>query len=423
MEKAKKHLLSIMIIGITSQIYLMLFTNGFAVSAGIITFFIIYYFYRDLNAIVTGIFSGIFVCLLRVLVSVVYGGNFLQGFISHFPEIFFYIVIGLSVSFFMKIGFFNNLNKIFFAALITDILANGTEMYIRNKIGLIILDYNIVKTLILVAFSRAFIVWIILNALKYYRIILLNKENAEKYKQFLMISSGLKTEIYLMEKNMDYIENLMTEAYGLYEKISTNKDLDTWGEDAINIAKNIHEIKKDYSLVLHGMKDVTEIGINEKNMYFYDIMNILEDGISKLIKAENIDGKVKFQLEKNFLTSSHFYLISIFRNLLVNSGDAIGNMEKGKILFVQEGNEKDYIFKIIDNGIGIREEDLKYIFSSGFSTKIDYNTGNINRGLGLNIAEDIVVNKLNGNIKVYSKLNKGTEFIIEIPRESLEVEE
>ena len=186
MEKAKKHLLSIMIIGITSQIYLMLFTNGFAVSAGIITFFIIYYFYRDLNAIVTGIFSGIFVCLLRVLVSVVYGGNFLQGFISHFPEIFFYIVIGLSVSFFMKIGFFNNLNKVFFPALITDILANGTEMYIRNKIGLIILDYNIVKTLILVAFSRAFIVWIILNALKYYRIILLNKENAEKFINFML---------------------------------------------------------------------------------------------------------------------------------------------------------------------------------------------------------------------------------------------
>ena len=190
----------------------------------------------------------------------------------------------------------------------------------------------------------------------------------------------------------------------------------------MNIAKNIHEIKKDYSLVLHGMKEITEIGIMEKNMYFYDIMNILEDGIKKLIKAENIYGKIKFQLDENFLTSSHFYLISIFRNLLVNSVDAIGNRKNGEILFSQESNEKEYIFKIIDNGVGIKEENLKYIFSSGFSTKINYNTGNINRGLGLSIAEDIVVNKLNGNIKVYSELNKGTEFIIEIPRESLEVE-
>ena len=59
---------------------------------------------------------------------------------------------------------------------------------------------------------------------------------------------------------MDYIEKVMAEAYNLYEKISSNEEKDTWKENAINIAKNIHEIKKDYSLVLHGLKDVTEIG-------------------------------------------------------------------------------------------------------------------------------------------------------------------
>ena len=423
MGKIKKHILSIMIISITSQMYLMLFTNGFAVSAGIITFFIIYYFYRDLNSIITGVFSGILVCLLRVLVSMVYGGNFLPGLISHFPETFFYIVIGVSLSFFMKKGFFDNLGKVFLAAFITDILANGTEMFIRNKIGIIILDYNIMGTLTLVALSRAFIVWIILNALKYYRLLLVNKENAEKYKKFLMISSGLKTEIYLMEKNMDYIEKVMAEAYNLYEKISSNEEKDTWKENAINIAKNIHEIKKDYSLVLHGLKDVTEIGISEENMYYHDITNIIEDGIKKLIKGENIDGKIETQLGENFLTSSHFYLISIFRNLLVNSVDAIANKKNGKIQFIHESNENNHIFKIIDNGTGISEKDLEYIFSPGFSTKIDYNTGNINRGLGLSIAQDIAENKLNGSIKVFSELNTGTMFKIEIPRTSLEVKE
>ncbi len=93
-------------------------------------------------------------------------------------------------------------------------------MFIRFQTGLIVLDYKIIGTLIAVALTRTFIIWIILNGLKYYKILLVNKESAEKYKEFLMISSSLKTEMYLMERNMEYIEKSMEEAYNLYEKKS-----------------------------------------------------------------------------------------------------------------------------------------------------------------------------------------------------------
>lgn len=423
MERFKKHLLFILLISISSQIYLMLFTNDFAVSAGIITFFLVYYFYKDLNPLLSGVFSGIMVCLLRVLVSIVYGGKFLPGLIAHFPEAFFYLVIGLAIYGFNKINFFDHIKKIFFAALFTDILANGSEMFIRDQIGIIKLDSNILLTLLMVAVFRAIILWAILNALKYYRILLLNKENAEKYRQFLMISSGLRTEIYLMEKNMDYIEKVMTEAYGLYNKIHTSEGQDSWEASAINIAKNVHEIKKDYSLVLHGLKSVREIGIKEENMYFYDIINILDDGINKFLRGKNIDGNLEIDLGENFLTASHFYLISILRNLLINSVDAIATRTKGEIQLLHTSSQDQHIFTIEDNGRGIGENDLAHIFSPGFSTKIDYETGNINRGLGLSIAQDITENKLQGRIRVESVLNQGSRFIVEIPKRSLEVEE
>ena len=41
----------------------------------------------------------------------------------------------------------------------------------------------------------------------------------------------------------------------------------------------------------------------------------------------------------------------------------------------------NHIFIISDNGGGIDEESLNHIFSPGFSTKINYNTGEINRAL------------------------------------------
>lgn len=423
MEKTKKHILAMSIIAITSQIDLALFTHDFMISGGIITFLIIYYFYRDLNVILTGIISGILVCLFRVLVFIIGGGLLSQGLISFFPEVFFYIVIGIAIKIFERKDCFDNINKIFLAAFITDILSNGTEMIIRSQIGLIVLDNNIVWTLAIVAIIRAFILWAILNGLKYYKIVLINKEHAERYKKFLMISSKLKAEMYLMEKNMDYIEKVMSRAYGLYEKINNKICEDSWDDDAINIAKDIHEIKKNYCLVLHGVKEITEIGVNDENMYFYDIIDILNEGMDNLIKGENIKTQIQIKVGENFQTSSHFYLMSIFRNLLMNALDAVSDKkEEGKISLIHTSNEEDHIFQIIDNGIGIREENVDLIFSPGFSTKINYSTGNINRGLGLSIAQDIVENKLNGKIWVNSNLEKGTIFQIEIPRRSLEVE-
>ena len=48
-----------------------------------------------------------------------------------------------------------------------------------------------------------------------------------------------------------------------------------------------------------------------------------------------------------------------------------------------------------------------YIYEAGFSTKINYETGKINRGLGLSITKDIIENKLKGKIKVQSKVGRG----------------
>ncbi|QQY79570.1 histidine kinase/DNA gyrase B/HSP90-like ATPase [Keratinibaculum paraultunense] len=78
---------------------------------------------------------------------------------------------------------------------------------------------------------------------------------------------------------------------------------------------------------------------------------------------------------------------------------------------------------VIDDGSGIEDEDLPHIFSPGYSTKIDYETGQIYRGLGLTLIKDIVEIYLNGKIKVKSKFGKGTIFIIYIPAKELEEDE
>ena len=46
---------------------------------------------------------------------------------------------------------------------------------------------------------------------------------------------------------------------------------------------------------------------------------------------------------------------------------------------------------------------MEEIFVPGYSTKINYTTGEISRGLGLNLVKDLVENSLLGQIHVTSR--------------------
>ena len=92
------------------------------------------------------------------------------------------------------------------------------------------------------------------------------------------------------------------------------------------------------------------------------------------------------------------------------------------ITFNHKTDDVQHIFIVSDNGEGIDKEGLERIFSSGFSTKINYNTGEINRGLGLAIVQYIIEEQLEGRIDVSSSEGKGTNFYIYVPKRSLEVD-
>ena len=73
-----------------------------------------------------------------------------------------------------------------------------------------------------------------------------------------------------------------------------------------------------------------------------------------------------------------------------------------------------FIFKVIDNGIGIPKNDIPRIFERFY--RVDKsrcrNTGGT--GVGLTICKSIV-DLHKGKIEVKSKLNEGSEFIITLP--------
>ncbi|MCU9814440.1 cell wall metabolism sensor histidine kinase WalK [Paraclostridium sp. AKS73] len=99
-------------------------------------------------------------------------------------------------------------------------------------------------------------------------------------------------------------------------------------------------------------------------------------------------------------------------NILVN---AIKYTNYGGNILIKVENYDDSInISIKDNGIGIPEDELNYIFERFY--RVDKSRSKDTGGIGVGLAiSKAIVAEHGGNILVYSELGKGSEFVIKLP--------
>lgn len=117
-------------------------------------------------------------------------------------------------------------------------------------------------------------------------------------------------------------------------------------------------------------------------------------------------------------------LNQVFMNIIANAIDAIeeSNQDKTYREILANPNQitisteltpdqTQVIIRIADNGIGMSEEVCSQLFNPFFTTKpVGKGTG-----LGLSISYQIIVEKHRGTLECYSRIGRGTEFVISIP--------
>ena len=101
-------------------------------------------------------------------------------------------------------------------------------------------------------------------------------------------------------------------------------------------------------------------------------------------------------------------LRQVFLNLLANARDAMP--EGGDLIVKTDSDKSNVIIEIGDTGIGIKQEHLKRVFDSLFTTK-DSVKG---VGLGLSVCYGFIKDH-GGDIQVRSEVGKGTTFSITLP--------
>ena len=220
-------------------------------------------------------------------------------------------------------------------------------------------------------------------------------------KEFVAdVSHELKTPITSI---MGYADTLLE---GEYDKDTQNRFLNVIAEEARRMAKLVtdlltlsrfdnnqilqEKVKFDLGALVKQCQEKVQIEIDKKKhkvecFVTADVPNVYADreGIERVVL--------------NILTNSIKYTPD-------------GGTIKIYVGFVYN----DAYIKVIDNGLGIPEEDLNRIFERFYRVDKARTRQMGGTGLGLSIAKEIL-DKNNGSIDIKSEKGKGTEVVIRIP--------
>ncbi|UEG53979.1 HAMP domain-containing histidine kinase [Mucilaginibacter daejeonensis] len=132
------------------------------------------------------------------------------------------------------------------------------------------------------------------------------------------------------------------------------------------------------------------------------------------IKYPDLDLGYKIDGVYNFYTDP-VLLGSIFQNLIENAYKYSNPGQKELFIYIRY-EKRNIIFSFTDKGIGIPKDEINNVFKKFYRIENKYNQ-NGSVGLGLAFCKELV-NFMNGDLQVKSKVNEGSEFIVTLPFEN-----
>lgn len=231
------------------------------------------------------------------------------------------------------------------------------------------------------------------------------------------MAHDLKTPIGNSTTVISFMDVELTKLQSAYNNDKLKKEtLEAYfkeSEESIGIlTKNINHASE----LVTGYKTVSVDQLNRERRWI-DLRAYVDEIIYTLRpKFKNTEFEINNLVEENLTTWTYPGAISqILTNLLVNTlVHGFDGRESGTINISIVKEKTDIIIIYTDDGVGISEENLQYIYNAFFTTKHDQGGS----GLGMHIIYNLVKSLLNGTVACESKLGLGVKFTIIFPDES-----
>ncbi|MCI2040698.1 MAG: HAMP domain-containing histidine kinase [Clostridium luticellarii] len=226
-----------------------------------------------------------------------------------------------------------------------------------------------------------------------------NKLNEESHKKMISnISHDLRTPLTSI---LGYMELLMSDSkLQPFEKEKYMKIICDKGNYLYSTLEEFFQLSKidsnDFKL------DINKINICETARK--NIISFFNE-----LRSLNIEPELNFQEENIYMNSDEKSLNRIFSNLI---GNSLKYAEKATKIGIDINYNENMIFiSVWDNGIGIPEDEIDYIFDRLYTVEKSRNSNTKSSGIGLSIVKKLV-KSLNGRIDLSSIPLKKTEFKI-----------
>jgi len=145
-----------------------------------------------------------------------------------------------------------------------------------------------------------------------------------------------------------------------------------------------------------------------------DMNDLVEETVTLLnSQALNKNIKLTNNVRDNlFAFADTNMILTVLRNLISN---AIKFTKKGGVVKIEGRKEHDQIvIDVIDNGVGIDEDDIPKIFRIDIKHSTSGTEGERGTGLGIILCKEFI-EKNNGTLNIKSKLNEGSTFSFTLP--------
>ena len=401
-------ILTVLLTVLASEFKVIPFSGeAFRFGLGSITFFLLILIRPPASLLLTGSITGLSVVIARTVRDILFhGDSVFVGFVDHAPAFLYYFLFALGLRMINLEKY--EANPFILGALGVgfEFIANGTEHLVRNwfmyqeNLG-----FEEWALLLGVAVLRSYFVVGLYSSIAM-------SEQKKRMEEMLNVNSELYAETLYLQKSMNHIEQITVSSHDLYRKLKQH-NMQALSVQALHIAQEIHEVKKDSQRILAGLKNVTD-GKKGEPICLSEVIQLVIHANEKY--SELLRKQVHFSVltELDFETDKQIPLLALLNNIVANAVEAIG--DKGEIhISLFEKSSYTY-FLIKDTGKGIPKEDIPIIFEPGYTTKYN-DKGVAATGIGLSHVKEII-QTLNGDIRVETR-KEGTAFQIQIPTNNL----
>ncbi|MBP3729557.1 MAG: DegV family EDD domain-containing protein [Lachnospiraceae bacterium] len=325
-----------------------------------------------------------------------------------------WLLLGIVFVFVLFKGFF------FWMYLLLSLLSLGISYYLCYLHPEWVFALQVDNSIHLDSFIALICVSLLCGLLIKFQSLLLSREVQQAEKQAEDIEKMNKAQTYFFSSVSHEIRTPISSILGLNELILREKQI---SPEVRENAQNIREASETLLSLVNDLLDMSRLqaGRIEIMPERYDTNQILDE-INSLHRIQAEEKKLSFEIQKGehvpqVLSGDKKRVKQVMTNLLSN---AVKYTNAGAVTLRFGGEPIDadtfrLRIEVEDTGIGVRKENLPYIFDTFRRVDERTNRNIAGTGLGLSITKELV-EKMGGTIYVNSIYTRGSTFRVEIPQ-------